>query len=211
MANEEIREQNIEKVLDAAVEVFTEYGVDGTTFGLIAGRAGVSMRSVQRYFGTKEKLAENIIGRVTGLMHAEIYNVLSSYEYKDLTGYEQVELIEKLRTQVAVNDWQQVMLVTELEVFFTRRSLGRETFEMNREIFDYMKDAIYKALKKGIADGSVRADTDIDVRTNVLSSGFKGLLQRAALYASNPEFSKISPPENLVNEFLSVALQTVKA
>lgn len=53
MANEEIRQTNIEHVLQTAIELFVEHGIENTTREMIARASGLSRRSTERYFPTK--------------------------------------------------------------------------------------------------------------------------------------------------------------
>lgn len=52
----EIRETNEVTILQAAEEVFAEYGFHGATTAMIAERAGLPKANVHYYFGTKEAL-----------------------------------------------------------------------------------------------------------------------------------------------------------
>jgi AcrR family transcriptional regulator len=51
------RRQTEREIGDAALRLFEEHGVDGTTVDDIASAAGVSPRTVFRYFATKERAA----------------------------------------------------------------------------------------------------------------------------------------------------------
>jgi AcrR family transcriptional regulator len=53
MANEEIRQANIELVLQTAITLFIENGIENTTREMIARASGLSRRSTERYFPTK--------------------------------------------------------------------------------------------------------------------------------------------------------------
>jgi TetR/AcrR family transcriptional regulator len=58
-------------VLEAATEVFGQYGYAGTTTDRVAAAAGVSQPYVVRIFGTKEKLFIAVLNRdLTRLMTA---------------------------------------------------------------------------------------------------------------------------------------------
>ncbi len=61
----EINKDNTEqKILDAANEVFTQKGMDGTRMQEIANRAGINKALLHYYFRTKQKLFEAIFKRV---------------------------------------------------------------------------------------------------------------------------------------------------
>lgn len=53
MANEEIRLANIETVLQTAINLFVENGIENTTREMLARASGVSRRSTERYFPSK--------------------------------------------------------------------------------------------------------------------------------------------------------------
>jgi AcrR family transcriptional regulator len=53
MANEEIRQANVEIVLQTAITLFIENGIENTTREMIARASGLSRRSTERYFPTK--------------------------------------------------------------------------------------------------------------------------------------------------------------
>lgn len=53
MANEEIRLANIEAVLQTAINLFVENGIENTTREMLARTSGVSRRSTERYFPCK--------------------------------------------------------------------------------------------------------------------------------------------------------------
>ena len=56
MSMQEVREQNIALVTQTALACFVENGIDKTTIRDIAHRAGLTERSVYRYFAGKDEL-----------------------------------------------------------------------------------------------------------------------------------------------------------
>jgi AcrR family transcriptional regulator len=53
MSNEEIRQANVEVVLQTAITLFIENGLENTSREMIARASGLSRRSTERYFPTK--------------------------------------------------------------------------------------------------------------------------------------------------------------
>ena len=56
MSLEELRESNIQLVTEKALECFVERGIDNTRVSDIAKSAGLTERSVYRYFPTKSDI-----------------------------------------------------------------------------------------------------------------------------------------------------------
>lgn len=68
------RERSREGLLEAAIDVFAERGIDGATIADITGRAGVAQGLVNYYFGGKEQLVQAVIDRwfdmLLGIAHS---------------------------------------------------------------------------------------------------------------------------------------------
>jgi AcrR family transcriptional regulator len=95
-----------ESILSAALECFTEHGIDHTTIGQIQARANCSIGSLYHHFGSKEGVAEELflegIGQLNHAMLQEIrqaanaeqsvHAVVSAYcdwstEHRDMARY----------------------------------------------------------------------------------------------------------------------------
>jgi len=59
-----IREENEKAILEAAEEVFAEYGFAGASTGRIAERAGIPKANLHYYFPTKEMLYRRVIDNI---------------------------------------------------------------------------------------------------------------------------------------------------
>ncbi len=69
-----------EKILDAALSVFSNRGFDGATTREIAAQAGVNLGLIKYYFDTKEKLWRAMVDRV----HQELNAVVAGMETAQL-------------------------------------------------------------------------------------------------------------------------------
>jgi AcrR family transcriptional regulator len=56
-----------EKVLDAAVQLFAERGIEGTSIDAIAAASGVSKATIYKHWADKNALCLEVMGRVHGL------------------------------------------------------------------------------------------------------------------------------------------------
>ena len=64
---EEIRKKSIEKIKDAAMELFAEDGFSSATMTSIAKKAGVSKGLIYNYFKNKEEILDEIINMLMGM------------------------------------------------------------------------------------------------------------------------------------------------
>lgn len=60
------------RLVEAAIEAFGAYGYDATSTRRLAEQAGVTLPSIQYYFGSKEGLYRAAIGHIAGLVDARL-------------------------------------------------------------------------------------------------------------------------------------------
>ena len=68
------------KILDAAEELFMEYGFEATSLRLITTAAGVNLAAVNYHFGSKEELFQAVLTRRLDPMNQDRMQLLSAYE-----------------------------------------------------------------------------------------------------------------------------------
>ena len=56
MPHEKVREENKKRVIEEAARLFKENGLEKTTIEMIANAAGLTKRSVQNYYETKNAI-----------------------------------------------------------------------------------------------------------------------------------------------------------
>ena len=68
------------KILDAAEELFMEYGFEATSLRLITTAASVNLAAVNYHFGSKEELFQAVLTRRLDPMNQDRMQLLSAYE-----------------------------------------------------------------------------------------------------------------------------------
>lgn len=69
-----VRGDKRERVLEAALDLFTERGFHGTPMPLVAERAGVAAGTIYRYFESKEALVNTLFQEWHGRMIGELFD-----------------------------------------------------------------------------------------------------------------------------------------
>src|ERR1017187_10788364 len=82
-------EERPQQILDAALSVFSEHGIDAAKLEEIAARAGVSKGTIYLYFPSKEELFREVVRRKVGPAIANADNASASEgsEGSQLRGY----------------------------------------------------------------------------------------------------------------------------
>lgn len=165
MTQSEEREQNIRHVIETAQSLFVENGISNTTINRIAAESGLSAMSVYRYFQTKE----NLILTVWKDSLQKFYGwYLKRYRPRaaELTnGYEKflaaldvyIELYSENPEYFA---YTREMFATSSRLFPTEK--GKQAEDVFWKYFDReIPIPIFKALREGMEDGSIRPDVNI--------------------------------------------------
>ena len=79
-----------EHIINHAVELFAEKGFEGTSIRDLAAKAGVNVAMVNYYFGSKEKLFENMVELKASYTRGMLDEIAKSDSYTDI---QKVELI----------------------------------------------------------------------------------------------------------------------
>ncbi|MGW5381352.1 TetR/AcrR family transcriptional regulator [Nocardia sp. NPDC003963] len=142
--------ENHERVLAAAIEVFTEHGI-GATIPQVAARAGVGKATVYRSYPTKSDLVKAL-----ARMHIDWFHQLAATAVEDARA-DAYHALEALLEQVASRLAEDRLMI---EVLSGVEGLGDEHLERQLE----------RILALGRAQGSLRPDAGgMDVQ--VLVSG----------------------------------------
>jgi len=78
-----------EQLLDAAEELFSEHGFEGTTTRMLAKESGMNIAMVSYYFGSKEKLFEALVESRAGALRDKLITI----NEREIDAWEKIELI----------------------------------------------------------------------------------------------------------------------
>lgn len=181
------KEANISRVVRVALTKFVRDGIEGSKVSDIAKIAHLTERSVFRYFETKSDLvlASGLLfwQEVKNLVSKNIHNPNDSPN----KGIEDIEEILNKYTSVYFNYYKQLIFVHEAESYLYRS--GKELLSKTNVLTSYesSEDPLALAIQKGLKDGSVRSDINIeDAYLNTYDS-LLGFLQKLALQKKEDE------------------------
>ena len=148
-------EKQIE-ILHVAEKLFAQKGFDGTSIREISKNLGINIAMVSYYFGSKEKLLENLIIYRT----ADLKNSLADIASQGLTPIQKIELFVQLYIErISKNrDFHQILL---FEVSSKKRALDFETFNQ-------IKKTNFESLEKIIKEGQRSKVFKTEVNMNLI-------------------------------------------
>lgn len=211
MANERLREQNTEKVLNAAYELFIECGIEMTTISMIAKRAGVTSRSVFRYFHSKDNLICLTVIRHYNSIRDIIIAREGCEDYIRANGLEQFLILIRCLLCTALEESKPLAMINEIEVYLTRQSESR-VLELFREHDAASTAAFERWINKGIADGSIRPDIITDETVLLfIKLHLRGMLRRIALMNLNNDIESPELITKVIEFYISEIAHTLSS
>lgn len=88
--------ETVERILDAAEQLFAEKGFAETSLRLITGKAGVNLAAVNYHFGSKKALIQAVFSRFLGPFCSSLERELDRRQAKPGATYSLEELLELL-------------------------------------------------------------------------------------------------------------------
>lgn len=180
MSQGELRQQNIQHVIETALACFLEQGIEKTSVGEIARRAGLTERSLFRYFKKKTDIvlaaAYLYWNRVIARMEARLPE-----NGEPRTGLEDVGTLLMAYSNLFLEDPNGIRFTLDAELVLD--AAGKNSQIRNRlpEPYESSNGPVARAIRKGLADGSI--GPDVDVRELYYNSydAILGLMQRLSI------------------------------
>lgn len=162
MSLEEIRRQNKQLVVEKALELFVANGIEKTKIADVARAAGLTERSVYRYFDTKSDMVlataylfwEESAERVTTLTKQR------GYEKK--SGLDRISLLLDYYSSMYADSPDFIRYILNAETSLYNSGISIDIHSRPPEPFETSKSPLVTAIRDGLADGSV--DPNVDVK-----------------------------------------------
>ena len=184
MTREQERTTNRNAIISAAIKLFLRDGIDKTTVSQIADEALLSSMSVYRYFGTKQSIAVAVANRLLQEYLEEHRRRCTETEKPGETGHDAFTRIIRAYVDTYEAHPEYVDFLQDMGSYSMREGLSYD--------LDYMQyGSIHVenidrparlALSRGMKDGSIRKNIDIEqvglTLANLLTGGvhFRGLI-----------------------------------
>jgi AcrR family transcriptional regulator len=172
---------NKNKVILHALRCFIERGIDATTIAEIAENAGLTERSVYRYFDSKSDLVLE-----TALLFWEdtVKQANALYDsgaFSSLCGAEQIGMILRSYAALYFTDPEKLIFVHEAEIYLCKHDMSGLNKNKPPAPYHEFSAPLAKAIRHGIEDGSVRNDPDIELLYNNAYDALLGLIQKMSI------------------------------
>jgi AcrR family transcriptional regulator len=186
-----VRKRSVEahsKVLEAAENLFAERGIDATSMDAIAAESGVSKATIYKHWADKDQLALEVLSHLHGLdQEPKIFN----------SGDLRADLIAQLSYYPAEERAKvRERIMPHLIAYSARNPVFGTTWR--QLVIDHQRQQIGKLLQRGIGDGKLEKNLDLDIGIALL---FGPMLYRRIFVDGKREKAPAEFIEGVVDAF----------
>lgn len=212
MTNEEIKQENMQKTIDAGIQCFIESGIANTQIATIAEKAGLSIRSFLRYFGNKDRFVSAVLKSINIRCYRQ------GYAYYEKITQDYAGALDRLRALMTVTrDFfiakpEVFILMSEGQSYIARSAEKENIYNQYTLLRDYWPNVVLSILKQGIDEGSITCFPENYVQKNESNSlwyAYIGLIVQLAYSNAFGSYSMDDCAET-ITRFMDQALQSLK-
>jgi AcrR family transcriptional regulator len=172
-------------ILNAAMELISRHGFNGTTVDKVATEAGLSKGSIFWHFASKENLFLAVIETIrTGLLHG-----IMKGQDEGLSARQRLELLLDNYAGLIQTDCSRCIDLTVLiiEMVETTPDLA----ERLREFFDELAEMLTSMLEEGTKSGEIEKSLDSQMTAYAIVGNLQGMTVQYYLNRDKLEYNRL--------------------
>ncbi len=197
-----LAEEKQKRVLETAIEEFSERGYEGASINLIVSKLGIAKGSIYQYFTNKKSLFLHIFDYAVELVRKTLKEVKN--ETKDDPVFERIK--KSLLVGVDFIDKNPSIYRIYLKMMFEREAPFRQ--DLLHKIRLFSSEYLTSLLTEGKEKGEIRKDVDVKVAVFLLDAVMDRFLQAYAVpyLDSGVRIYRMEGPiiEQRVNEMVEI-------
>lgn len=202
MPNELVRQRNEQNVLRQAMQLFVANGIENTSVEMIARASGLTLRSVQNYYHTKNELIAAVLNTGYAVEFEEMQRFFSSEQYRAESGAAQVMDIVSTTLNKALEHADIVFCTSQMQHVISRAPKSGNRLRLT-DNWVFIMEQLQDAFGRGILDGSVTQATEnelVDVKTTTLA--LLGVREQVAYAMCDDALRELFDPQTAVEKYI---------
>lgn len=168
------RTEREDKMIQAAMMVFDQHGIETTKMTDIASQAAIGVASLYRYFSNKVELALTV-----GMAYwDDLYDYIDNIQTQNLTGIEGLKQMMKVYTDDHIKLTAFFRFIEQLDAFLMKVKGSEERLKQYENKLNAIEPFFDHLLERGIKDGTIRNDIDIQKTYVMISHTITALKQK---------------------------------
>jgi AcrR family transcriptional regulator len=149
------RDNQRERILQAAEKLFIQDGIDNVSIGAIAAAARIARKTLYEYFSNKQEIAWAIIQDITD----ERTSNFAQPQIPEGNGFQQIEYFLLHMVNLLEAHPEHFRFISEFNILYAREGDPARV----RQIFARRSDPLIQMIQQGITDGSICPDLDAEL------------------------------------------------
>lgn len=170
------------RILDAALKVFCEKGLEDASIEDIALRAQVGPATIYRYFNNKAELAIQSGIAYWQKISQKYVNLLELDDFQCRSGYEQMEQIFDIFVKIFDEEYLFLKFLLEFDIFVQKYQISQEKLTAYENFILNLKPYMTNALEKGLSDHSLHFPWTVDEVYFSITHAMLSLMQKLATH-----------------------------
>ena len=201
------RRHRIETILDAAMQVFAQKGLERTTMQDIARQANLGIATLFRFFPKKDYL----ILAVSVREMESILAMFRSVAAQPVSAYEKLErLFDHLVQLMTPDRLAHVRIMENFDYYASLLSEPSEGMERFMKVWKETTFTFRDIIRQGEQDGSIRSDVDVHAVMVTAINAFGIFARKLALQSSNMLFEQDLDPKRQLSLLKEMLLSYLK-
>ncbi|MEM6528621.1 MAG: TetR/AcrR family transcriptional regulator [Chloroflexota bacterium] len=169
MPKPDVSDERIPQILHAAAQMFSQYGIDGTSMAQIAKSADVSKAMIYYYFDSKEALVSALVRNLFDADQAGLDELIES-------NTPALERMTQYMTDLADLLESNAVLYPIFAEFKARSARSEDVQRIMQAYFSRYVDAFAQIIQQGIDTGHVRPQVDPEKAALALTALVEGCI-----------------------------------
>lgn len=171
-----------ERILNTALEIFCEKGLEDTSIEDIALRAQVGPATIYRYFNNKAELAIQSGITYWQNISKKYVNILELDDFQSRSGYEQMDQIFDIFVKIFDEEYLFLKFLLEFDIFIQKYQISHEKLAEYENCILNLKPYVTNALEKGLSDRTLSFFWTVDEVYFSLTHAMLSLMQKLAAH-----------------------------
>ncbi len=173
-----------DRILNTALEIFCEKGLDETSIEDIALRAQVGPATIYRYFDNKAELAiQSGIAYWEKVSEKYIY-LLEEKAFQASSGYDQIRKIFDIFERIFDEEYLFMKFLLEFDIFVQKYHISQEKLASYENGILNLKPYVTNALEKGLRDHTLCFSWSVDEVYFSITHAMLSLMQKLAAHGN---------------------------
>ena len=181
---EEAKKKKMEYIVEKALEIFCDKGIDNTKVTDIAKAADVGVASVYRYFKTKADIAIEVGIKFWSDIKEEFNSIYSELELENKSGLEEFKKSGEFFLKLYNEHPDLLKFLHDLDTFLVKEEVEVDRLkEYEKGILD-IGNMVISHIEKGQKDGSIKSSIGAEKLYVTTTHTLMSLVQKLALRGS---------------------------